>query len=281
MIVTAALIWWNELPADLERCVRGLATIADRLVAVDGAYARYPGAKVASPIAQVHAIAETARQVGIEVVDVDRPKRLWAGQVEKRAFALSEAAKGSDWVAVVDADWVVMGDRISARKELNSYRSDIDVVAVPFYTPPSDNEVASGWHTAVSGTTVFLPHLFRALPQITVEKYHWWYTAQKGQRKVYLWGPPNQGMLRPAHNLEAPYQIHHMTLHRTPEQVRASRAFVNDRIKVVALTDQEDDRDDLPRPEFDFETVATLAAQRSAGRRMTPRERHILRRQGR
>ena len=169
MIVTASLVWWNELPADLERCVRGLATIADRLVAVDGAYRRYPGATRTSPQSQWKAIERAAAQVGIEV-DIRAHNYLWAGQVEKRAYALSEAAKGSDWVAVADADWVVMGDRISARKELDSYRSDIDVVAVPFYTPPSDNEVASGWHTAVSGTTVHMPHLFRALPEITVEK---------------------------------------------------------------------------------------------------------------
>ena len=42
MIVTAALCWWNELPEDLERCVRGVANVADRVVALDGAYRRYP-----------------------------------------------------------------------------------------------------------------------------------------------------------------------------------------------------------------------------------------------
>ena len=37
MIVTAALIWYDERSEDLERCVRGMATIADRVIAVDGA----------------------------------------------------------------------------------------------------------------------------------------------------------------------------------------------------------------------------------------------------
>ena len=42
MIVTAALCWWNELPEDLDRCIRAAALIADRVVALDGAYRRYP-----------------------------------------------------------------------------------------------------------------------------------------------------------------------------------------------------------------------------------------------
>src|SRR5207247_1053795 len=46
--VTAALCWWNEKPEDLARCVRGVANIADRIVALDGAYVRYPGATVRS-----------------------------------------------------------------------------------------------------------------------------------------------------------------------------------------------------------------------------------------
>lgn len=269
MIVTAALIWWNERPEDLERCVRGMATIADRLVAVDGAYARYPNATTTSPSEQARAIRRAAKAVGIEV-DIHTPGTIWAGQVQKRSYALSEASKGSDWVAVVDADWVISGDRKRARAELETYGADLDVVSVPFYTPSGDGQVASGWHIAVRESWSYLPHIFRALPEMSVERYHWHVGARKGKHLVWLWGPPNDGRaVLPPHNLEAPYLIEHMTLSRTEEQVMASRAFLNDRQMVVALTDQEDDMPDLPRPVFDYTTIplVDLRSERHARRR--------------
>jgi hypothetical protein len=272
MIVTAALIWFQERPEDLVRCVRGMATVADRLVAVDGAYARYPGAAIGSPLDQVHAIAETAQEVGIEVVNVEPPDRLWAGQVEKRSFALRHASEGSDWVAVVDADWIISGNRKKARAELSELIEwdAADVVSVPFYTPPGNGQVASGWHNRVRDSQVWMPHIFRALPDMTVERYHWHVGARKGKDLVWLWGPPNEGRrVLPQHQLEAPYLIEHLTLSRTEEQVLASRAFLNDRVKVVALTDQEDDLPELPRPVFDYTTIplTDLAAERKAARR--------------
>jgi hypothetical protein len=42
---------------------------------------------------------------------------------------------------------------------------------------------------------------------------------------------------------------------RTAEQIRLSRAFLNDRQKVVEWTGQEDDRPDLPRPVYDYSLV--------------------------
>lgn len=281
MIVTGMLIFWNELPEDLARCVRGLATVADRLVAVDGAYTRYPGATVRSPKSQEAAIRDTAKDVGIDA-DVVIPKRLWNGGVEKRAFALGRAAKGSDWVAALDADWVIMGDRPSVRAELEGYDRDIDVVSALLYTPPSENAPATGWHTAVTETTEWICHLYRVLPEMTVEKYHWWWTAMKGREKVFMWGPPGNGhRVLPATRLSAPYMIQHRTRFRTEEQILASRAFLNDRYKVVALTDQEDDMPELPRPEFDFETIPDQRTMRRHARRhMSARERHALRRKG-
>lgn len=278
MIVTAALIWWNERPADLERCVQGMATIADRLVAVDGAYARYPGATVTSPAEQARAIRRAGLRYGLEV-DIHTPDDLWAGQVEKRSYALRQASQGSDWVAVVDADWVISGDRSKARDELASYGPDVDVVSVPFYTPPGDGQNASGWHIAVRDSWSYLPHIFRALPEMTVERYHWHFGARKGRHLVWLWGPPNQGRaLLPPHQMEAPYLIEHHTLSRTEEQVLASRAFINDRLLVVALTDQEDDLPELPRPVFDFTTMplVDLRSERHA-RRLARRNRRKYR----
>jgi hypothetical protein len=256
MIVTAALIWYDEHPEDLAACIRGMASIADRVVAVDGAYARYPDARVTSPPEQVEAIADTAASVGLDC-SVHIPDRLWAGQVEKRSFLLAEAAKGSDWIAIADADWIIHGDRDAARAEVAGYRSAIDVVSVSFYTPSSDTPPATGWHRGVSGTRTDMAHLFRPLPGLHVERFHWMYAAQKNGQPVWMWYGRTKAdwPILPQHRLQAEYEVEHRTLLRDERQVLNSRAFCNDRVKVVALTGQEDDRPGLPPPVFDFVTV--------------------------
>src|SRR5512146_2315942 len=113
MIVNAALAFWNERPEDLRRCVIGIANIADRIVAVDGAYARYPGATIRSPDVQIEALRTAADERNIELRLI-QPDRLWAGQVEKREFMMRDAMSDADWVALVDADWVIYTDKRKA-----------------------------------------------------------------------------------------------------------------------------------------------------------------------
>lgn len=254
MIVTAALIWWNERPEDLERCVRGMANIADRLVAVDGSYARYPGATASSGSEQADAIRETAHQVGIDVVVTDG--KIWAGQVEKRSFALQQASKDSDWVAVVDADWVIRTRRDSFRAELERQGPAVDVISVRMFTPRAKGLFATGWHRRQSGQHQVLPHLFRALPGMRVERRHWYYSALKNGKRVWLWHPvvsSDYPVLR-TYRLRTPYTIEHRTLLRDERQILDSRGFLNDRELVVAQTGQEDDLPGLFRPSFDFES---------------------------
>lgn len=256
MIVTAALIWYDERPEDLEACVRGMASIADRLVAVDGAYARYPDARMRSPSEQAQTIIDTALAAGLDC-RVYVPDRLWAGQVEKRSFLLAEAAKDSDWIAIADADWIIHGDRDATRAELARFGRDIDVVSVPFYTPSSDTPPATGWHRGVAGTRTFMAHLFRPLPGLHVERFHWMYAAHKNGRPVWMWYGRTKAdwPILPQHPLAAEYEIEHRTLLRDERHVLASRAFCNDRVRVVELTGQEDDRPGLPPPAFDYVTV--------------------------
>jgi hypothetical protein len=49
--------------------------------------------------------------------------------------------------------------------------------------------------------------------------------------------------------------VEHRCLLRDDEHIRANRAFCNDRVKVVAMTGQEDDQPGLPPPIFDYDTV--------------------------
>ena len=267
MIVTAALAWYDEPPELLEACIRGAAEIADRIVAVDGAYRRFPNAQVASPPEQAETIRRTAAEVGLEC-DVYIPDRLWAGQVEKRSFLVQRAAQGSDWLAMIDADHIIHADREAARAELQGYRPRVDLVTVSFYTPthPVRSVSASSagqWHANLADKRIHHCHFLRALPGLRVERFHYWYSGKKNGRRVWLpfGGNPSRKrdaapypVMRPW-PMKARYEVEHLTLLRDEEHLLANRAFCNDRAMVVQLTGQEDDVGGLPPPAFDYVTV--------------------------
>jgi len=275
MKISAAMVWWNERPEDLEACVRGVAKIADRLVAVDGAYTRYPGATIRSPLEQIETIRRVAAEVGLEA-EIVEPTQLWVGEVAKRSFTYARAAKGSDWIAVLDADWIIHADRAAARAEIEAFGPEVDVVGVDLWTPPGDH-IATGWHQVVGGMRQSnYPGLFRALPGIRAERLHWLISALKNGERVWLHhgDEPTSRSTRPAIPLTAHYEIEHRTLHRTEEQVLASRAFCNDRVIVMEMTNQEDDGPGLPAPVFDYVTIPYVipdpdrAAARAESRRL-------------
>lgn len=262
MIVTAALSWYDE-PVDLlDACVRGLAGVADRIVAVDGAYRRYPGATPTSPHEQADAIRAAAEAVGIEH-DIHVVDNLWAGQVEKRSYLLKAASVGSDWILIVDADHIVHADGPAARAELERCGPNVDVVSVSFFTPDNKERdliasAATNWHADMAGSRVDLAHFFRALPDMHVERFHWWYRATKNGEPVWLWYGEGlhegETVLMPR-KMRATYEIEHRCLLRDERHILANRAFCNDREIVVSLTGQEDDQPGLPAPVYDYETV--------------------------
>jgi len=256
VIVTGALCWWNELPEDLDRCVRGLASIADRVVALDGAYARYPTATPRSSEAECDAIRKAASDMGMDCM-ILQPDHLWAGQVQKRSALLSLASIGTDWIATVDADHIITTGT-EARRYLER-ATGVDVISVPFWTPPNPDRTPSErsaglWHEQQAGYTFDIPQLYRALPGLRVEKRHWWYSAYKNGQKVWLWGGDG-GPALPIVRMPADYLVEHRCLYRTPEQIRVSRGFLNDREKVVDLTGQEDDQPGLFAPQWDYERM--------------------------
>ncbi len=154
----------------------------------------------------------------------------------------------------------VLPDRDAVRRELANLQSD--VVAAPYWTPvPKGRSIgaaaATGWHRRVAGNRELMTFLFRALPGIRVEGRHWWYSALKGGRRVWLIHDDFGPGLPPA-RLAAFYEVEHRTLLRDERHILAGRAFCNDRVKVVELTGQEDDVPGLPPPEFDFAAVPYL-----------------------
>jgi hypothetical protein len=257
MIVTAALCWWNERPEDLRRCIAGAAQIADRVVALDGAYRRYPGATVRSAPSQAKAIRDACEKAGLDclVVTVDR---LWAGQVEKRSHLLALASVGSDWIVTLDADHVISTDREAVRAELAN--STADVVEVPFVTPPNPERgmarSAPGyWHIAQTEAPQMIPQVWRASLGLRVERHHWWISGTKDGQRVWAWAGDSSMRALPHARFVTPYTTEHRVLLRTDDQVLASRAFCNDRAMVVSRTGQEDDVPGIPPPVFDYATV--------------------------
>lgn len=254
MIVTAALPYWNERPEDLDACIRGLASVAGRVVALDGAYVRYPGATVTSDPAQADAIRAAAKAVGLDatIITIDR---LWAGQVEKRCHLLAAASVGSDWIVTVDADHVISADREHIRFMLENVRED--VLEAAFRTPvnPKRSMAASAagiWHIEQARDIAYVPLFWRVHAGMRVEYRHWWYSAMKSGGRVWLWG----GDARyPAiyHGRMDRCEVEHRTLFRTTAQVRASRAFLNDREMILETTGQEDWVPGLPEPTWDYQ----------------------------
>lgn len=263
MIITAALPWYDELPEDLEACIAGVANVADNLIALDGSYRRYPNAKVRSPRAQVDAIYGAARNVGLDCTVV-LPDRLWLGQVEKRTELLKLATAESDWICLVDTDHIVSTDRNTTRSIIEQTPSDICVWDAKYITPNNldkdfKDSAAGKWHIAMTKASVFIPHILRSLPDMRVERFHWWYSAMKGGSRVWVFNPDTRvnrtqkeyGFV--THKRLDNYTVEHRCLFRDQRHVLEGRAFCNDREMVVKLTGQEDDMPGLPRPVFDYE----------------------------
>lgn len=250
MLVTAALCWFDEPLWQLEECIRALPTVADRVVAVDGGYRRYPGAEPASPSDQAEIIRETAAAVALECV-IYTPKRVWAGQVAKRSFTLQMATKRTDprrdWFMAVDADHIWKGEREKIRKELAAVRPDVDGLHVPMFTPvnrrrPLKKSAAGEWHENHAGKWLSPQRIFRSYPDARVEKFHWWYSAQSNGHRVWLWGGDRSLRHARMRKMQAPFMVEHRCLFREKKQIERNRAFCEDRISIVMRTGQEDAR---------------------------------------
>lgn len=105
MRLVAALAWYDEPVAFLDRCVRSLAGVVDELIALDGRYDLYdPGSPVNSHWSQAQAIGVAADGVALES-RVYMGSTTWESQVAKRAHLMQLAADAdADWVFVIDGD---------------------------------------------------------------------------------------------------------------------------------------------------------------------------------
>ncbi|WP_432169060.1 hypothetical protein [Streptomyces sp. 1222.5] len=168
MRIIGLLSWYEEPASWLAECVAGMARLCDHVVAVDGAYALFPGAtrKPASGAEQADTIARTAAGAGIGcTIHVPRTP-WWGGEVEKRSFmfdlAMTLAEPGVDWLVRIDADEVVTAAPPDARELLAA--TEHDVAEVTMWERNADDGQDSQFPIRVG---------FRALPGLRIQQAHY------------------------------------------------------------------------------------------------------------
>ena len=226
MIVTGMLAWWDELPGELYECVKSMRVLCDRVVAADGAYEMSPGATARSPDEQGDAIRKAAADFGMDCTII-YPTEVWEGQVEKRAAILDEAVIGSDWVIAVDSDHRLVGDRDRVRAELEEFR-DVDSIIHDFYTPPPiqigllDRMSPHPWHTRTCGKTIEHSLLFRALPEMRIERTHYGYSGIRRGQRVAVGNWRSDEYVQGRHQrLRSEFRVEHLCFFR--DQMRLDR----------------------------------------------------------
>ena len=141
MRIVAALPWYDEPVAFLDRCVRSLAGVADELVAVDGRWEHYSDTEpVLSHWTQAQAIARAADAIALDH-RVWMGPNVWGSQVAKRAALMELASEAGDWILVIDADEYI-ANSLPGHLRPALQETELDVGLVGFTTlngsrPPS------------------------------------------------------------------------------------------------------------------------------------------------
>jgi hypothetical protein len=221
MRIHAALIWFDEHPRWLAATVASLAKVADHVVAVDGAFLRYPQGRTSSGGEQAETIHATAAASGLGCT-IHTPQRLWAGdEIEKRNAALqlvkATATPFEDWMLVIDADEVVAQASDLTRHDLQA--TDLHAADVRFHTTESN---PLDW----SGST---RRLYRVLPDLRYTTTHFTMTATDPDTGQPIFvngrGPSYHEPYESALDLTATVRLEHKHSLRTPERDRAAVAF--------------------------------------------------------
>jgi len=198
MKLVGILIWYDESPSWLSAAVAGYARVCDEIVAVDGAYSMYPGARPRSHPEQAEAILAAAETMGAGC-SIYRPKDVFYGQeVEKRNLSLQLAAPlltpGEDWVMIFDGDYQVMlcEDPAFTRSILETTDKNvctytildsIDVLADPVTAEVClDMPLDTDWTLRDRG-------LFRWTPDLRYGPAHWWVRGTYDNEDQWLRGP--------------------------------------------------------------------------------------------
>lgn len=219
MKIVAALSWYREDPDWLHETVTSLRKAGvSHLVALDGAYALYPGGTPSSHPAEYRALEHAADRAGIGLT-IETPPTVWqGGEIEKRtrlfALANEHCVEGEDWIFIIDGDEVI----IDAPEDLHQV-----LAGSPF-------DVAQATYVEFDGPDTMegrfprrfqIPKFFRAQP-ITVVGNHFTYRTDDGR---LLWGNALRSHLEPRIPLDDVFLIEHRTWERERKRHENAHAY--------------------------------------------------------
>jgi hypothetical protein len=178
MKIVGLLNWYEEHPSWLAECVASASRLCDHLIAVDGAYAAFPGAlkKPFSNSDQTDAIMRTAAGAGMGVT-IHQSREpwwgtKWGGEVEKRdfMFRLGETfTTPEDWYLRIDADEILTHVPLGTREALAA--TEQNVAEVTLWEREASGHIGEVVDSVNDYQQVFRC-LFRALPGIKIEQTH-------------------------------------------------------------------------------------------------------------
>lgn len=163
MKVVALLNYYEENPSWLAETVASVSKLCSHIIAVDGAYASFPGAlkKPYSGTEQADAIYHTAIGCGMGAT-IHAPRDVWwSGEVGKRdfMFRLGETlTTEDDWYLRIDADEILTEVPVGARTELETTAYDVAEVTL--------------WERQYDGEGIFRC-LFRAKRGLQIKGNHY------------------------------------------------------------------------------------------------------------
>lgn len=213
MIVAAALSWYAETEATLERCARSLGGVCDILIALGGRWDVMPEVAGSDPLVEKQALRRGATDAGIlhEVVFDEEP---WESQVAKRAELMLRARTVADWIFVIDADEYVVDVAPQFLDGLAATQADVASIAGIRY-PVTNTSRRRPWR-----------RVYRASTGVTVEHAHNGYVTNDGR---WLHGDPGHVTLEPKVDLSEYLLLAHDLEARTDERRVARKAYKDTR----------------------------------------------------
>ena len=196
MRLIALLSWYDESPSWLASCVAGIGRFCDYVVAVDGAYALFPGARPRSHPQQAEAVVHTAEAMDLGLL-LHQPKDIWRGnELEKRNYMLRLAgtiAEEGDWIMVVDADYHVLKcDPPVIRHELGTTEYEVATYTLldgkDFLGTEGLERYANGVDISTEWT-IRTRDIYRWNPTLEIGPAHWCYSAEIDGERQWLRGP--------------------------------------------------------------------------------------------
>lgn len=244
MKIIGILSYFDESPSWLGTVVAGLGQFCDTIVALDGAYALYPGARPRSLPDQAEAIVHTAEAVDLECIMYQPRDVFWGNEIEKRNLSLklagAVAESERDWVVVFDADMHLMKVNPEAvRWDLANTTLDVATMTTLQGKDMLDGDMAD------LAQIVDIEHewtgrsrlVYRYSTSLQYGPAHWAVSREKGRgkrrKRVWLWGYEK---VEPALDLNANLVTYHRSTERTVLRRQSAKAYYDtrDEMKIEA-----------------------------------------------